>query len=81
MSVFPGFGGQKFIEGVIPKIEAARKFVDEHELNTVIEVDGGVDESNASRVVAAGADVLVMGTAFFGHADRAGLVKKVKSLG
>lgn len=80
MSVHPGFGGQKFIESAIPKIEAARKFIDQHKLTTKIEVDGGVDADNAKRVVDAGAEILVMGSAFFGSNRRESLVKLVHSL-
>ncbi|MFZ1684024.1 MAG: ribulose-phosphate 3-epimerase [Candidatus Zixiibacteriota bacterium] len=80
MSVFPGFGGQKFIEGAIPKIASAREFIDRHNLPTQIEVDGGVDIDNAARVVAAGADILVMGTGFFGRSDRKEIVQQVARL-
>ncbi len=78
MSVFPGFGGQAFMPNVIPKVEAARRFIDSHGLKTQIEVDGGVDKSNAGRLIDAGADVLVMGTAFFRCQDRAGLVRSIQ---
>lgn len=77
MSVFPGFGGQKFIPESIGKIKTARSFIDEHKLTTKIMVDGGVDAENAEEVAAAGADVLVMGTAFFGAKDRAELTRRV----
>ncbi|MCK4301354.1 MAG: ribulose-phosphate 3-epimerase [candidate division Zixibacteria bacterium] len=80
MSVFPGFGGQHFIESVLPKITAAREAIDRSGLSTRILVDGGVDADNASRVVSAGADILVMGTAFFRAPDRAALVKMVHGL-
>jgi ribulose-phosphate 3-epimerase len=80
MSVYPGFGGQKFIEAVLPKITAARRFIDQHGLNTVVAVDGGVDAGNAAKIAAAGADWLVMGTAFFSSDDRPGLVELVNKL-
>ncbi|MFQ6008816.1 MAG: ribulose-phosphate 3-epimerase [Candidatus Zixiibacteriota bacterium] len=80
MSVFPGFGGQGFIESVIPKIATVREFIDTHSLHTQIQVDGGVDDSNSARIVKAGADILVMGTGFFGSADRKALVRKVQSI-
>ena len=80
MSVFPGFGGQKFIEDSIGKVTTARRYIDEHGLSTNISVDGGVDAGNAARVVAAGADILVMGTAFFGAADRPALYELVRAL-
>ena len=80
MSVNPGFGGQSFIESVIPKIETAREHIDKNNLSTVIEIDGGIDENNAQRVVDAGVDILVIGSSFFGASDRQALTKKVQSL-
>jgi ribulose-phosphate 3-epimerase len=80
MSVFPGFGGQKFIESVLPKIAEAREFIDKHGLSTKISVDGGVDADNAKMVVDAGADILVMGTAFFHSDDRAAMIRLVNQL-
>jgi ribulose-phosphate 3-epimerase len=65
MSVNPGFGGQSFIESQLRKIEAIRKMIEKTGKAIHLEVDGGVDAGNASRVVAAGADVLVAGTASF----------------
>ena len=70
MSVNPGFGGQSFIESQLRKIEAIRKQIDKIGKPIDLEVDGGVDQSNSARVIAAGADVLVAGTATFkGGAD------------
>lgn len=77
MSVYPGFGGQKFIPEVLPKIRAARDHISKYRLGTQIQVDGGVDASNAAAVVEAGADILVMGTAFFNAQDRAALCREV----
>lgn len=65
MSVNPGFGGQKFIESQLRKIEAIRKMIDKLGKPIDLEVDGGVDATNAARVIAAGADALVAGTAAF----------------
>jgi ribulose-phosphate 3-epimerase len=65
MSVNPGFGGQSFIDGQLAKIEAIRKRIDQSGRAIDLEVDGGVDQSNAARVIAAGADALVAGTATF----------------
>jgi ribulose-phosphate 3-epimerase len=65
MSVNPGFGGQSFIESQLRKIEAIRKNIDKRGLDIRLQVDGGVDANTAPRVVAAGADVLVAGTATF----------------
>lgn len=77
MSVYPGFGGQKFIPNALDKVRTARRFIDEHGLTTKIMVDGGVDAGNAEEVAGAGADILVMGTAFFGAKDRSGLTRQV----
>jgi ribulose-phosphate 3-epimerase len=65
MSVNPGFGGQSFIEGQLRKIEAIRKRIDQSGRAIDLEVDGGVDQTNAKRVIEAGADALVAGTATF----------------
>ena len=65
MSVNPGFGGQKFIESQIPKITELRRRITASGRDIDLEVDGGVDRSNCARVIAAGADALVAGTASF----------------
>jgi ribulose-phosphate 3-epimerase len=65
MSVNPGFGGQSFIESQLRKIEAIRKMIDKSGKAIHLQVDGGVDAPTAPRVIAAGADVLVAGTATF----------------
>ena len=65
MSVNPGFGGQGFIDSQLRKIEAIRKRIDALGKAVDLEVDGGVDQGNARRIVEAGADVLVAGTATF----------------
>lgn len=65
MSVNPGFGGQKFIESQLRKVEAIRKQIDKLGKPIDLEVDGGVDQSNCRRVIDAGADALVAGTATF----------------
>jgi ribulose-phosphate 3-epimerase len=71
MSVNPGFGGQSFIESQLKKISAIRKMIDATGRDIRLEVDGGVDVGNIARIVAAGADVLVAGTATFkGGPDR-----------
>ncbi|MEW6413149.1 MAG: ribulose-phosphate 3-epimerase [Candidatus Zixiibacteriota bacterium] len=80
MSVFPGFGGQAFIESALDTVRAAREHIDANGLKTVISVDGGVDAGNAKRVVEAGADILVMGSAFFRSAEREALTKMVQAL-
>jgi ribulose-phosphate 3-epimerase len=65
MSVNPGFGGQRFISSQLKKIEAIAERVSKHKLDVLIEVDGGVDAETAPRAIAAGANVLVAGTAVF----------------
>jgi ribulose-phosphate 3-epimerase len=70
MSVNPGFGGQSFISSQLRKIEAIRKRIDKEGLKVDLEVDGGIDHETARLAIAAGADVLVAGTATFrGGAD------------
>ena len=71
MSVNPGFGGQSFIDNQLRKIEAIRKRIDASGKPIDLEVDGGIDQDNCRRAIAAGADVLVAGTATFrGGPDR-----------
>lgn len=65
MSVNPGFGGQSFIDSQLRKIEAVRKMIDKSGREIALEVDGGIDATTAPRAIAAGADVLVAGTATF----------------
>jgi ribulose-phosphate 3-epimerase len=65
MSVNPGFGGQSFVESQLRKIEAIRKMIDKTGKPIALQVDGGIDQETAPRVIAAGADVLVAGTATF----------------
>jgi ribulose-phosphate 3-epimerase len=66
MTVNPGFGGQRYIEGIEDKIGQVRAMLDDGGLHAELEVDGGIDAETAGRVVRAGADVLVAGTAIFG---------------
>jgi ribulose-phosphate 3-epimerase len=68
MTVFPGFGGQSFIPDVMSKVTEVRKAVDAGSLRVDIEVDGGIDVQTAPVATAAGANVLVAGSAIFGHA-------------
>jgi len=69
MSVNPGFGGQKFIPSCLDKIRALRKKIDEHKLETRIEIDGGVNDSTIADISAAGADIFVAGSAIFNSPD------------
>jgi ribulose-phosphate 3-epimerase len=66
MSVNPGFGGQKFIPTSIDKVRRLRRMIDERNLDTRIEIDGGVGLSNIAEVVGAGAEIIVAGSAVFG---------------
>jgi ribulose-phosphate 3-epimerase len=68
MTINPGYGGQKLIPRMLRKVERVRAEIDRQGLATEVEVDGGVDASNAHACVEAGANVLVAGTAVFGHA-------------
>ena len=65
MSVNPGFGGQKFIENTYNKVSKLKKMITEANANVIIEIDGGVGVQNASKLVEAGADALVAGSAVF----------------
>lgn len=69
MSVNPGFGGQSFIEATYEKVRELRTLIDENKSDTLIEIDGGVTDQNASQLVAAGADVLVAGSYVFSASD------------
>jgi len=71
MSVNPGFGGQKFIANTLPRIEKLAALRAEYDLGFLIEVDGGIDVTNAAEIAAAGADILVAGSAIFGKAQPA----------
>ncbi|MCM3704248.1 MULTISPECIES: ribulose-phosphate 3-epimerase [Cytobacillus] len=78
MSVNPGFGGQKFIPSVLPKIAAVKKMADAKGLNIEIEVDGGVNEETAQLCIEAGANVLVAGSAIYNQNDRAAAIAALK---
>ncbi len=78
MSVNPGFGGQSFIPSALDKTRALKAMKDERKLDFLIEIDGGVKPSNVAEVVGAGADAVVMGSAFYGSDDYAGVVKTVR---
>lgn len=80
MSVNPGFGGQKFIEGTYRKVEQLKEMIVSKGLSTLIEIDGGVGTSNARRLLDAGADVLVAGSFVFKSEDPAGTIAALKSI-
>jgi ribulose-phosphate 3-epimerase len=79
MTVNPGFGGQKFIEPVVPKIRHISGLIRERGLRVEIEVDGGIDEKTAPAVVSAGASILVAGSAVFGRPDRPAAMESIRS--
>ena len=78
MSVFAGFGGQKFIPDTMDKIRFIRSEIDRRGLPTLIEIDGGVNAGNAAELFAAGADVLVAGSAVFGDPNPEEVIRKMK---
>jgi len=80
MSVNPGFGGQAFIASTMSKLHALNQYRQERGLRFGIEIDGGVDLSNALALMEAGANVLVAGQSVFGQADPAGAVRSFKAL-
>lgn len=80
MSVNPGFGGQKFIEGTIAKVRSLREMIERKNAHALIEIDGGVQAETAPRLVEAGADVLVSGSYVFKAEDPALVIHQLKSL-
>jgi ribulose-phosphate 3-epimerase len=80
MSVNPGFGGQEFIPQTIEKIKVLKKLIQERGLSASIEVDGGVKLDNTKDIVSAGADILVMGSAFFKAEDYGTVVRKFRAI-
>ena len=80
MSVHPGFGGQSFIESVLPKIEELREIIDSHALSADIEVDGGIDLRTVAPAREAGADVFVAGTSVFRADDPVAAVEELRTI-
>ena len=78
MSVEPGFGGQKYIDNATSKIKFLRQYIDEHKLNCLIEVDGGINEETAKIAKNAGVDILVAGSYLFGHEDIKDRIEKIR---
>ena len=78
MSVEPGYGGQSFIPDVLPKVEAAREWVESHGLKADIQVDGGITTENAGKAISAGATVLVAGTAVFRAEDPLAAIRALR---
>ena len=78
MSVNPGFGGQQFIPQTLDKVKRLRQMIVQRQLNVRIEIDGGVDRSNIESVVAAGAEIIVAGSAIFGKPDAEAAVRELR---
>lgn len=78
MSVYPGFGGQKFIETTYEKVVALKEMITKAGASTLIEIDGGVDANNAAALTKAGADVLVAGTTVFKAANPIAMIAALK---
>ena len=79
MTVNPGLGGQGFLPGMTEKIAGVRQWLDSRSCSAVVHVDGGIGLSNVATVTAAGADVLITGSAFFSSADPVGFVAEMKN--
>ena len=79
MSVNPGFGGQKFIDGVLPKVAEVRRRIDASGKSILLEVDGGIKADNIAKVAAAGADTFVAGSAIYGANDYAAAIRNMRS--
>jgi len=80
MSVNPGFGGQKFIENTYQKVRQLKEIIAEHNASTLIEIDGGVNATNAPLLIQAGADVLVAGNFVFKSADPISTIEELKAI-
>lgn len=78
MTVEPGFGGQGFMADMLPKIKAVHSWKNEHNKNLLIEVDGGINKDTAPLAIAAGANVLVAGSAVFGRGDYAAAMAELR---
>jgi ribulose-phosphate 3-epimerase len=78
MTVNPGFGGQQFLPAMLGKIRALRQMCDERDLDTIIEVDGGLSGANAWQVIEAGASAIVAGSAVFGAPDYAAAIAAIR---
>lgn len=80
MSVYPGFGGQKFIESVLPKIERIANYVSVSGKDVDIEIDGGITKNNVRSAKDAGANVIVAGSTVFNETDRAKIIKELREI-
>lgn len=80
MTVEPGFGGQSFMEDMLPKISSLRKIIDDNKYNCLIEVDGGINVKTAKQCLEYGADALVSGNSIFAAEDPAVALKDLKNI-
>ena len=80
MSVYPGFGGQKFIPEVLSKIEQARSLIEKTGKDIDLEIDGGINKENVRLVKDAGANVIVAGSTVFNEVDRAKIIKELREI-
>ena len=80
MSVNPGFGGQSFIENTYNKVEKLKEIIERNSANTLIEIDGGVTDKNAKKLIATGADVLVAGSFVFSSENPPKTIKELKEI-
>ncbi len=80
MSVFPGFGGQKFIDSVLPKISQVKEMVKQSGRDIDIEIDGGITKENVSAVKKAGANIIVAGNTVFKAPDKAKIIKELREI-
>ena len=78
MSVFPGFGGQEFIDSVLEKVSKIRSIIDEKNLNMRLEIDGGIKLDNIKEVADAGADTFVSGSAIFNQPDYSEIIQEMR---
>ncbi|HVF29592.1 MAG TPA: hypothetical protein VNA22_01430, partial [Pyrinomonadaceae bacterium] len=81
MSVNPGFGGQSFIPTSLDKLRRLKRMIQERGLDTKIEIDGGVDADNIAEIVAAGAEIIVAGSAVYGRGEPTEAVKDLREKG
>ncbi|AKG15290.2 ribulose-phosphate 3-epimerase [Moraxella bovoculi] len=79
MSVNPGFGGQKFIDGTLDKVRAVRKMIDERGLDIRLEIDGGVNPDNIRAIADAGVDMFVAGSAIFNKPDYKAVIDQMRA--
>lgn len=80
MTVNPGFGGQKFMEQMLPKIRKIKEMIKEKKLKTEIEVDGGINEETARKAIQAGADILVVGSYIYHSKNAEATIKHLKNM-